>query len=191
MFDTLCVQRCSSAYHCCDTWLFVLLSPSYQLRPVWPFSSLTNNAFFCFSHHSLQTLETVVHENHTETLKPPCLAPTIVTQSKSHFFPILTSDFKRILRNTTEVHQNHDSLFHVRWSFHPSRLVKISHAAMIGPIVVKRWRSAMNEPKQRPIQKDIVRLFFNSRATFWCRGTSADSGFLLSLLVSNKIRAAR
>ena len=38
-FDALCVHRCSSAYHCCNVWLFALLSPSCQLRSVWPFSS--------------------------------------------------------------------------------------------------------------------------------------------------------
>ena len=31
-------QRCSSAHHCCNAWLFVLLSPSCQLRPASPFS---------------------------------------------------------------------------------------------------------------------------------------------------------
>ena len=38
-FDVLSVQRCSSAYHCCNLWLFELLSPSCPLWPVWPFSS--------------------------------------------------------------------------------------------------------------------------------------------------------
>ncbi|KAJ8272137.1 hypothetical protein COCON_G00109960 [Conger conger] len=44
--------------------------------------------FFCFSHHSLQTLGTFVHENpwrsaDSEILKPPCLASTIIPQSRS------------------------------------------------------------------------------------------------------------
>ena len=39
----LCVQRCSSAYHFCNVWLFALMSPSCQLRPslvllLWPLS---------------------------------------------------------------------------------------------------------------------------------------------------------
>ena len=28
---TLSVQRCSSAHHCCNVWLFALLSPSCEL----------------------------------------------------------------------------------------------------------------------------------------------------------------
>ena len=71
-FDTLCVQRCSSAYHCCNVWLFAFLSASTSLALLlWP---LSLTAHFCpqnccsldafwFSHHSLQTLETIVHEN--------------------------------------------------------------------------------------------------------------------------------
>ena len=38
--DTLHIQRCSSAYHCCNVWLFALLSPSCELQPVWTFSDL-------------------------------------------------------------------------------------------------------------------------------------------------------
>ena len=34
-----CVQRCSYAYHCCNAWLFALLSPTGQLWPVWSFFS--------------------------------------------------------------------------------------------------------------------------------------------------------
>ena len=74
-----------------------------------PLTLLFNNVFlpaellltgcFCFSHHSLQT---VVFENPrrlavSEKLKLPCLAPTIIPQSKSlrsHFFPILTFGLK-------------------------------------------------------------------------------------------------
>ena len=107
MFQTFCVQWCSSAYQCCNVWLFALLSPSCQLWPVralllWPPSFsvslpaellLTGFFFVCFSHHSLQTLEAVVCENPrrsavSEILKPPYLAPTIT--------PIIPS---RILRD--------------------------------------------------------------------------------------------
>ena len=42
-FDALCVQRCSSAYHCCNVWLFALLSPSWQLWPVWLLCSSGSN----------------------------------------------------------------------------------------------------------------------------------------------------
>ena len=48
LWRVLCVQRCSSAYHCCNVWLFALLSTSCQLCRVWPFSSdlsLIMNAF--------------------------------------------------------------------------------------------------------------------------------------------------
>ena len=38
-FYELCAQICSSAYHCCNLWLFALLSPSCQLWLVLPFSS--------------------------------------------------------------------------------------------------------------------------------------------------------
>ncbi len=52
---------------------------------------------FCFSDHSLQTLEMVVHENPSrsavfEILRPARLAPTTIPHSKSlksPFFPIL------------------------------------------------------------------------------------------------------
>ena len=121
----MCVQRCSSAYHCCNVWLFALLSPSCQLWPVCPFSSdLSHWArrfcpqnccsldVFCFSHHSLQTLETVVRENPrrsavSEILKPPCLAPTIIPRSKSlrsHFFPILTFGLKNSWTSWPRLH---------------------------------------------------------------------------------------
>ena len=98
----LCVQRCFSAHHCCNVCLFALLSLSFQLWPVWPLSSDLSHwqlisarrttahwLFFCISHHSLQTLETVVCENTrkltvSEILEPPCLAPTIM-HSQSHF----------------------------------------------------------------------------------------------------------
>ena len=48
--------------------------------------------FFSFSHHSLQILETVVHDNPrrsavSEIFKPPCLAPTIISWSKITFRP--------------------------------------------------------------------------------------------------------
>ena len=92
-------QRCSSAYHCCNVWLFALLSPlSFDQSNPSPLTSLINNmflptellltGFFCFLHHSLQTVETIVRENHrrsavSEILKPPCLAPTIIPCSKS------------------------------------------------------------------------------------------------------------
>ena len=78
-----------------------------------PLTSLVNKLYFCpqnccsldvfcFSHHSLQTLETVVCENPrrsavSEIFKPPRLAPTVIPQSKSlrsHFFPILTFGLK-------------------------------------------------------------------------------------------------
>ena len=84
-FDMLCVPRRSFAYHCCNVWLVALLSPS----PVWLLLTrhfAHRNAahwmfFFFFPHHSLQTQETVVHENHrrsvvSEILNLPCLAPT-------------------------------------------------------------------------------------------------------------------
>uniref|UniRef100_A0A3B4ZJ67 L1 transposable element RRM domain-containing protein n=1 Tax=Stegastes partitus TaxID=144197 RepID=A0A3B4ZJ67_9TELE len=38
-FNMLCVQRCYSAYLGCNKWLFELLLPFYQLKPVCPFSS--------------------------------------------------------------------------------------------------------------------------------------------------------
>ena len=62
-FDALCVQRCSSAYHCCNVWLFALLSPVgfNQFDPSL-LTSLINNTFLVFSH---QTLEIVLHVNHT------------------------------------------------------------------------------------------------------------------------------
>ena len=60
-----------------------------------PLISLIHNAFLstellmfiCFSHHSLQTLKNVVHENPSrsavsEILKPPCLGPIIIPRSK-------------------------------------------------------------------------------------------------------------
>ena len=67
-----------------------------------PTELLLTGCFFCFSHPSLQPLETVVHENHrrsavSEILKPSCLAATISPWSKSlrsHFFPILTFRLK-------------------------------------------------------------------------------------------------
>ena len=127
----MCVQWCSPAYHCCNTWLFVLLTPSCQsiittclsfflqwsvccwslvgIKGVYegqsgPSLSLTGcffltetlltGPFFSFSHHSLQTLETVCENSRrsavSEILKPPCLAPTIIPRSKSlgwHFCP--------------------------------------------------------------------------------------------------------
>ena len=47
----------------------------------------------CFSHHTLQTLETVVRENPrsavSEILKPPTIIPRS-RSLRSHFFPILT-----------------------------------------------------------------------------------------------------
>ena len=89
---THCVPRCSSAYHCCNAWLFALLSHSCQLQPVWPFSSALSlpmrfcpqnccsEDVFCFSYHSLQTIENVLHENPrisavSEILNPSCLTP--------------------------------------------------------------------------------------------------------------------
>ena len=82
-----------------------------------PLTSLINNTFLpaeplltgCFTHHSLQTLETVVLENPrrsavSEILKPPCLAPTIIPRSKSlrsHFFPILTFGLKNSWTSST------------------------------------------------------------------------------------------
>ena len=55
---------------------------------------------FSFFHNSLQTLETVVHENPRRSAvseKPPSLAPTVIPRLKSlrsHFFPILSFGLK-------------------------------------------------------------------------------------------------
>ena len=65
----MCLQRCSSAYNCCNAWSFALPSPSCQLRPVRPFDlscyqcvsarrTAAHWMLLCFSHHSLQTVET-------------------------------------------------------------------------------------------------------------------------------------
>ena len=84
------VVMCAYLHYCHLPVTFDQSGPS-------PLTSFTTNAFLpaellltgCFFlHHSLQTLETVVHENPrrsavSEILKPPCLAPTIIPWSKS------------------------------------------------------------------------------------------------------------
>ena len=118
-------MRCSSAYHCCHfiwvtvTFLSALTSLALLL---WPLSltmhfcphNCCSLDVFSFSHHSLQTNKTVVHENPrrsgvSEILKPPCLAPTIIPRSKSHvshshFCPILTFGLKNSWRSWPCLH---------------------------------------------------------------------------------------
>lgn len=41
----LCIVRCFVVHHGCIQWLFKLLQPSCQLKPIRPFSSAINKAF--------------------------------------------------------------------------------------------------------------------------------------------------
>ena len=68
----LWLQRCSSAYHYCNVSFFAFLSPLTSLALLlWPLSltpyfcpqNCCSLDVFCFSHHYLQTLETVVRKN--------------------------------------------------------------------------------------------------------------------------------
>ncbi len=86
-FDMLCVQRCSSADLSCNEWLFELLSPFYQLDPVWPFSSDLCHQQGLFG-QSRNPRRLAV----SQILKPAYPAPTTMPHSKSlksPFFPVL------------------------------------------------------------------------------------------------------
>ena len=95
LLDALCVQRFSSAYHCCNVWLFALLPPFSQLRPAWLFSSdlshyqellLTAAAVLFFAPFSANSWDCA--------WKSPKISSFWCQQSqalRTHFFTILTS----------------------------------------------------------------------------------------------------
>ena len=108
-FDALCVQRCSSAYHYCNAWLFALLSPSFSFDQSGysPLTSLINimylptelllTGFFCFSHHPLQTI--ISRSNSLRLL----------------FFPILTFGLNNSWTSWWRMHVFYMHLVPVTW----------------------------------------------------------------------------
>ena len=96
-FEALCVQRCSTAYHC-GHMCFCHLPISFDPSPLTFLpAELLLTGCLCFSHPSLQTLETVVCGNHrrsavSELFKPPYLASTINPWSKSLWTCLPLSD---------------------------------------------------------------------------------------------------
>ena len=97
---------CASAYHCPNPWIFTLLmSPSCQLRPVWPFFSdlcsvcvcvcVNARVCVCISQKRIVSQKRLISwDSQFLRYDPPCLAPMIIPRTKSlrlHFGP--RSDF--------------------------------------------------------------------------------------------------
>ena len=99
------VVMCGYLHYCHHPFSFDQSGPSpltSLIKKVFLPTELLLTGCFLFLHHSLQILEAVVRENPrrsagSEILKPPCLAPIIISWSKSlrsHLFPILTFGLK-------------------------------------------------------------------------------------------------
>ena len=74
------------------TSLALLLWPLSLTSRFLPAEPLLAWCIFCFSHHSLQTVEAVPRGLAvSEILTPPCLAPTIIPQSKSKQLNLIKS----------------------------------------------------------------------------------------------------
>lgn len=117
----MCILSCVSAQHGCKEWLFEFMWPSWQLKPVWPF---TSNSFskktflpencnsldvFSFSFKSLLCIKISEHQQFLKNPNLPVFFPAVFF---FHYQPYHMLTYCRITQYTVFLfHMSSSTLF--------------------------------------------------------------------------------